>query len=129
MLPGIEAVTICPELPALKPTVSRYSMRWPMCSEWVTKPPWYKATLKLVAFWGQLKLITRSDCADNSSFESRTSVGRELALSPDRYGGVYFSTRNSVTNGSAWEASRTDITAGLDPAIITVPSSKSSATE
>ena len=33
MLPGIEAVTVCPILPALKPTVSRYNIRWPMCSE------------------------------------------------------------------------------------------------
>jgi hypothetical protein len=33
MLPGIEAITVCPVSPVLKPTVSRYSMRWPMCSE------------------------------------------------------------------------------------------------
>jgi hypothetical protein len=33
VLPGIEAVTVCSVSPALKPTVSRDSIRWPMCSE------------------------------------------------------------------------------------------------
>jgi len=81
--------SVCFAFSATQPLTSNSSIRWPICTEWVTKPPWYRTTLTDCAPAGAVNETVNSPLFGAIVFVGMTmSVGLLFALSPCRYGGT-----------------------------------------